>query len=100
MKRALITNCPNCGAAIERDGNCKYCGTHVRYANEIDINASNFYNTSDVEIMLNIKQGDTMTVLPLHGHIESVNVTRVGYLELPEVEFNFRGYIIPEDKED
>ena len=97
MKRALITNCPNCGAAIERDGNCKYCGTHVRYANEIDINASNFYNTSDVEIMLNIKQDDTMTVLPLRGHIESVNVTRVGYLELPEVEFNFCGYIIPEE---
>lgn len=99
MKRALITNCPNCGAAIERDGNCKYCGTHVRYANEIDINASNFYNTSDVEIMLNIKQGDAVTILPLRGHIESVNVTRVGCLELPEVEFNFCGYIIPQDKE-
>lgn len=99
MKRVLITNCPNCGASIERDGNCKYCGTHVRYANEIDINASNFYNTSDVEIMLNIKQGDAVTILPLRGHIESVNVTRVGYLELPEVEFNFCGYIIPQDKE-
>lgn len=97
MKRALITNCPNCGAAIERDGNCKYCGTHVRYANELDIDAGNFYNTSDVEIMLNIKQGDTVTILPLRGHIESVNATRVGYLELPEVEFNFRGYMIPQE---
>lgn len=97
MKRALITNCPNCGAAIERDGNCKYCGTHVRYANELDVDTGNFFNVPSVEVVLNIKQGDAVTILPLRGHIETVNVTRRGYLELPEVEFNFCGYIIPEE---
>lgn len=97
MKRALITNCPNCGAAIERDGNCKYCGTHVRYANELDIDTGNFFNAPSVEVALNIKQGNAVKILPLRGHIETVNVTRRGYLELPEVEFNFRGYMIPQE---
>ena len=37
MKNMLITNCPNCGGELPESGNCKYCGTKVRFENELNI---------------------------------------------------------------
>lgn len=37
MKKMLITNCPNCGGELPENGNCKYCGTKVRFENELNI---------------------------------------------------------------
>lgn len=99
MGRTLITNCPNCGAALERDGSCKYCGAHVRYANELDIDTGDFYNAPSIEISLNVKKGDAITVLLLRGHIEEIS-TRTSVMESPIVDLKISGYIIPQDKED
>jgi hypothetical protein len=38
MKNMLITNCPNCGGELPENGNCKYCGTKVRFENELNLN--------------------------------------------------------------
>lgn len=100
--RVLKTNCPNCGGVLDK-GNCPYCGTKVRYANELDIECGNGYQP--VEVQLNIKQGDTVTILPLRGHISEVSITRdhhthysdgeryLAYYEPSSVEFVFNGVI-------
>lgn len=99
--RTLLTNCPNCGGVLS--GNkCEYCGTNVRYANEVDID----FEGSGVELILNIKQGDSVTVLPLVGRINTVRVSddycsfhSDGYAAMNYciaeriVEFNFVGAI-------
>ena len=102
--RTLITNCPNCGAALERDGRCLYCGTHVRLANEIDINMSEYFGSESIELMLNLRRGDEVIMLPLVGHIESVTIKDDGYTAYHDgvpyvtfpstaVEFNFYGHM-------
>ena len=100
--RVLKTNCPNCGGVLNA-GNCPYCGTKVRYANEIDIERGNGYQP--VEVQLNIRQGDTVTILPLRGHISEVSVTYDHYEHYADgrallysqgqrsVEFVFNGVI-------
>lgn len=99
--RTLLTNCPNCGGVLT--GNkCEYCGTHVRYANEVDID----FKGKPIELVLNIKQGDTVTVLPMVGRINTVEVRSDTYnlcncdgsvyrpiVAAREVEFNFTGII-------
>jgi len=84
------------------DNKCEYCGTNVRYANEVDVD----FKGGSVELILNIKQGDSVTVLPLVGRINAVTVadehysyhadgyTAMNYC-IPEriVEFNFAGVV-------
>jgi uncharacterized Zn finger protein (UPF0148 family) len=98
--RVLITNCPNCGAPL-KDGKCLYCDTHVRLANEVDVD----FNGKPVELMLRIKNGDSIILLPLVGRINSIE-TRNEYADYynngfralsvvtaREVEFTFSGFI-------
>lgn len=98
--RMLITNCPNCGAPL-KDGKCEYCNTHVRLANEVDVD----FNGKPVELMLRVKSGNTLTLLPLVGRINTVEVRHehsyyhgegvrpLGVLTAQEVEFTFSGFI-------
>jgi hypothetical protein len=100
MSRVLVTNCPNCGAPL-KDGKCLYCDTHVRLANELDVD----FNGKPTEVMLNIKKGDEIILLPLVGRIQSIEMTHdcvsyyadgASYLcrgHLSEVELIFRGYV-------
>lgn len=76
--RKLITNCPNC-AGVLIEGKCPYCGTHVRYANELDIEGGIW--SKPIELQVNIKQGDTTLILPLIGRITEVaiNTEHGGY---------------------
>ena len=50
-KYAVKTNCPNCGAPIQANGRCEYCGTVL-----------DSYETP-VEVKI-----DTDSLTPLHGH--------------------------------
>ena len=110
QKRMLKTNCPNCAGALQPDGNCPYCGTHVRYANELDIDAGDLWHGSMVEIMIHIKRGNETILLPVRGSVNSITVTNdtanydyydseriVPYLMVrrpPRVEFDFCGHVI------
>lgn len=96
--RTLITNCPNCAAPL-KDGKCPYCGTHVRLANELDIDSNTL-----TEVMVNIKRGDEVILLPLVGRIDSIEMIHghMGHTlgetnfirrTVTEVELTFRGYI-------
>lgn len=100
--RKLATNCPNCGGVLS-NGLCPYCGTKVRYANEIDIEGG--FNNQPVEVQLNIKQGNSVLVLPLRGYISEV-VMRTDHCSYygdgravarvvtqREVDFTFNGVI-------
>lgn len=98
--RLLVTNCPNCGAAL-KDGKCLYCGTEVRLANEIDID----FRGKPIELMLNIREGNAVTLLPLVGHIGTLEMrvecasydtyagNVVNIRPCREVEFTFNGII-------
>lgn len=97
--RTLITNCPNCAAPL-KDGKCPYCGTHVRLANELDID----FEGKPTEVMLNIKRGNDVILIPLVGRIDSIEMrdNHVDYMHgetmfiqrtATEVELTFRGYI-------
>ena len=100
--RVLTTNCPNCGGVLN-NGNCPYCGTKVRYANELDIECGNCHQP--VEVQLNIKRGDTVTILPLRGYISEVSISHDHYTHYADrralfhtlgqsnVEFIFNGVI-------
>lgn len=97
--RALITNCPNCGAPL-KDGWCEYCNTHVRMANELDVD----FNGKPTEVMLHIKNGDSIIAMPLIGRIDNVQIKNeycdyeYGRLYVPvlterQVEFTFSGTV-------
>ena len=88
--RMLLTNCPNCAGELLKDGYCYHCNTHVRMANELDIDYSNF---NRMEIMLNVKQGNETILIPCVGCIIGVS-KHYSYMELPEIEFTFKGYIL------
>lgn len=98
--RMLLTNCPNCAAPLV-DGKCTYCGTHVRMANEVDVD----FNGKPVELMLRVKSGDSVILMPLVGRINTIE-TRYehGYYDIAgerplsvvtaqEVEFTFTGVV-------
>ena len=85
--RRLTTNCPNCGGILS-EGRCPYCGTHVRYANELDIG----FGRQPIEVQLNIKQGDSVLIMPLYGCITEISTT-YNHLAEPEVQFVFNGII-------
>ena len=97
--RVLITNCPNCAAPL-KDGNCPYCGTHVRLANELDFNTDN----PIMEIMLRVKRCDELILFPLKGRISNVSINysscsytygETSFMRYtpPEVEFTFNGIV-------
>lgn len=94
MKRMMLTNCPNCAGELTRDGRCTYCGTHARFANELDIRHDNFvWNNNPIEIMVNIKSGDETIVMPVVGNISSMTIKNTPYQDT-EVEFEFCGHVI------
>ena len=70
--RKLITNCPNC-AGVLIEGKCPYCGTHVRYANELNIEYG--IKAEPIEVQLNIRQGDSVLILPLKGRITDITMS-------------------------
>jgi len=68
--RMLSTNCPNCGGVLD-DGKCPYCGTKVRFANEIDLLD---FGSGETEICINLKKGNDTFVLPIRGRLTSVEI--------------------------
>ena len=70
--RRLIINCPNCGSIL-RNGECNYCGTKVRYANELDLEAG--FRDEPVEIMINIKKDNSVIVLPVKGFLNNITIS-------------------------
>lgn len=74
MAKKLMTNCPNCGAPLRRDGTCEYCGTKARYANELDINLLSMYEAEPIELELRMNMGDSIVIMPMVGTIDSINI--------------------------
>lgn len=71
----MLTNCPNCGAALRSDGYCEYCKTKIRYANELEIE-SGLFDRCEVEILLKHHNGDgTVVVAPFKGWLSTMTVT-------------------------
>lgn len=75
MAKKLLTNCPNCGAPLQRDGTCKYCGTKARFANEIDISVLN-NRSRPIELELQIRDENTILILPMKGVIDTINLEK------------------------
>lgn len=88
--RKLITNCPNCGGALESNGRCPFCGTHVRFANELDLQVGNFSRSEPIEILLTMQLGDQTIIYPLIGAINNITIDHVMY-SAPVVKINFVG---------
>lgn len=73
MKRMLLTNCPNCGGELTSEGFCNYCKTKIRYANEIEIsNDSMFSMPGAVEILIKVKRGNEIVLVPFRGCLEMI----------------------------
>lgn len=99
--RKLLTNCPNCGGELLIDGVCPYCGTKVRYANELDIDR----NKNSIELILRIKKGNELLILPTCGIIEELSINYSNYdgfycdgtlvktIGHTEIDFSFHGVI-------
>lgn len=68
----LETNCPNCGGTLLDSGKCPYCGTIVRYANELSLDISEYGYIEPITLKLMIKKGDTVYIVPLKGAINSI----------------------------
>lgn len=71
MKNMMITNCPNCGGELTESGFCKYCKTHVRYENELNIGKNDV-----VEILIKHhstdKDGNNCAIItPFRGYLVS-----------------------------
>ena len=107
MAKKLLTNCPNCGAPLRRDGTCEYCGTKARYANEIDLNMLGMYDVDKIELELRINMGDSIVLLPMTGIIDTINMRSDSYCAhdyfgnkiavlrgATNVDFTFSGQII------
>ena len=70
----MLTNCPNCGAVLTKDGWCDYCKTKVRLANLMDIDQESM-KYRPVEILLRFKNPDgTLVLMPFQGCLSSVEV--------------------------
>lgn len=71
----MLTNCPNCGAPLTKDGWCDYCKTKVRLANLIDIDQESMHYRP-VEMLLRFKNPDgTLVLMPFMGYLANVEVT-------------------------
>lgn len=68
----MLINCPNCGAPLTSDGYCNYCKTKVRCANHLEIISNDIMRMPDVEILLKLKKGDTLTLIPFVGHVDEL----------------------------
>lgn len=53
---APMTNCPNCGAVLESDGTCEYCGTHVDISKEVTVYDTAEYRRAHQELVEKINQ--------------------------------------------
>lgn len=70
----MLTNCPNCGATLTKDGWCDYCKTKVRLANLMDIDQESM-KYLPVEILLRFKNPDgALVLMPFQGHLSEVDV--------------------------
>lgn len=92
--RKLLTNCPNCNGVLNIDGRCPYCGTHVRYANELDIQANDMLTAKDVEIKINVTRGGETVVFPFVGRLTDMTISHGSRYSLPEVELSFYGTLM------
>ena len=68
----LLTNCPNCGGTLLESGLCPYCGTKVRYENELNISVN-----EPIEILIKHKSTDSegkeiTHIIPFKGYIKQV----------------------------
>ena len=88
----MITNCPNCGAPLDKAGYCSYCSTNV-VPNLNVFRGNTFGYGSILELNLNVIDpwGNSMTI-PLRGHISNIELTLDPY-ESNTVEFTFEGGI-------
>lgn len=88
----MMTNCPNCGAVLDKAGHCAYCKTNVVQTLSI-FNGDTFGYGSITELNINVMDpwGNNLTI-PLRGSIYGVEVS-LGVYEENEVEFTFRGRI-------
>ena len=98
-----ITNCPNCGAPLNKRGICDYCGTVLKSPTEFNLN-------EQVELNIVLKQGNATSILPVIGYIDSLTIEPIHesidcfmrnrhesvYIGT-SVDFNFRGRIKEED---
>lgn len=82
-----ITNCPNCGAPLDKLGYCGYCNTMVHIDKNLEING---YKPLDINIV--VKQGNEFHILPLMGRIDNLEIL-LSDAERPEVKFNFYGNV-------
>lgn len=88
----MITNCPNCGAPLDKAGHCSYCQTNV--VPSLDIFRGNTFDYGSIlELNLNVVDpwGNSMTV-PLRGRIDSIEFTTDDIYET-NVSFIFEGGI-------
>lgn len=98
-----ITNCPNCGAPLNKRGICDYCGTILKSPTELNLD-------EQVELNIVLKQGKNTCVLPVIGYIDSLTIEpiqeSIDYFMCgihknvyigTSVDFNFRGRIKEED---
>lgn len=92
----IITNCPNCGAPLEKL-KCHYCGTEIRYSNEINL------FDGKCELLLRHNQGNKVVLMPVVGYISQIELVRdydscrsfdgrIHYTATnPQIEFSFVG---------
>ena len=97
-----ISNCLNCGAALNASGYCEYCGTHNVIDREIEIDSNDV-----IDILLTKRLPDgNIFYIPARGRVLSVTVTHYPYsliseecttrtarLESAQVSFEFEGFI-------
>lgn len=83
----VITNCPNCGAPLDKLGYCSYCNTTVHIDRNLEINSC-----KSIDINIVMKQGEEFHILPLRGRIDSLEMVFCD-AERPEVKFEFCGSI-------
>jgi hypothetical protein len=70
----MLTNCPNCGAPLTKDGRCDYCKTKVRIANLMEINCDPKHY-EPIEILLKFKRPDgTIYLVPFSGMLSSMDI--------------------------
>ena len=90
-----ITNCPNCGAPLDHTGRCDYCGTNVKIAKTLDVS-----ERQDIcLVMRNPKDYKDVTILTLRGRVSDLLIKLTDTVEA-EVNFNFDGIILSEDRDD
>lgn len=79
-------NCPNCGAPLI-NSKCSYCGTKVRYSNEIEVTDAH----SPTEILIKIQRNDETVLIPFVGHLSSMTFEHDDYFR-QSMRLEFEGY--------